>query len=81
MSDTGFNQDDRDKLNSIVRGLYGDPANGQEGIVHKVDRHEKWIEKADRRVGMIAGICVGLGLIAKEGLAFIVSFFHQNPKP
>ena len=100
MSEPGFTQDDRDTLNSIKLGLYGDEKNGMEGIIHKVSLHAAWIEKADKdklaevtaanaawiakadkRVATIAGICLGLGLLAKEGIDLISSYFHHIPKP
>lgn len=50
------------KIDRILRTLIGDEEMAQEGLVTKVDRHEKWIENQSLLMAKIMGIAVGSGL-------------------
>ena len=50
------------KIDRILRTLIGDEEMAQEGLVTKVDRHEKWIESQSLLVAKIMGIAVGSGV-------------------
>lgn len=51
------------KIDRILRTLIGDEEMAQEGLVSKVDRHEKWIENQNLWMAKIMGIAVGSGLL------------------
>ena len=50
------------KIDRILRTLIGDEEMAQEGLVNKVDRHEKYIESQKLLLAKIMGIAIGSGL-------------------
>lgn len=50
------------KIDRILRTLIGDEEMAQEGLVSKVDRHEKWIENQNLWMAKVMGIAIGSGL-------------------
>ena len=50
------------KIDRILRTLIGDEEMAQEGLVTKVDRHEKYIESQKLLMAKITGIAIGSGL-------------------
>ena len=50
------------KIDRILRTLIGDEEMAQEGLVTKVDRHEKYIESQKLLMAKITGIAIGCGL-------------------
>jgi len=50
------------KIDRILRTLIGDEEMAQEGLVNKVDRHEKYIESQKLIMAKIMGVAIGSGL-------------------
>jgi hypothetical protein len=50
------------KIDRILRTLIGDEEMAQEGLVTKVDRHEKFIQRQKLLMAKIMGIAIGSGL-------------------
>ena len=49
------------KIDRILRTLIGDEEMAQEGLVTKVDRHEKYIHRQKLLMAKIMGIAIGSG--------------------
>ena len=63
------------KIDRILRTLIGDEEMAQEGLVTKVDRHEKFIENQKLLIAKIMGIAIGSGLFGGFITQMIVKFF------
>jgi hypothetical protein len=63
------------KIDRILRTLIGDDEMAQEGLVTKVDRHEKFIENQKLLIAKIMGIAIGSGLFGGFITQMIVKFF------
>lgn len=50
-----MNDEDRKKLDAIHSSLVGNEALGHEGLIKKVERHEKWINVANLRIASVIG--------------------------
>jgi hypothetical protein len=50
------------KIDRILRTLIGDEEMAQEGLVNKVDRHDKYIESQKLIMAKIMGVAIGSGL-------------------
>lgn len=62
------------KIDRILRTLIGDEEMAQEGLVTKVDRHEKWIENQSLFIAKIMGVAVGSGLFGGFIGQFIINY-------
>lgn len=52
MSDT-----EKQMLHEVHSALVGNETLGHEGLVKKVEKHERWIQRADVKYGMVVGGC------------------------
>lgn len=51
------------KIDRLSRAVIGDDEMGQEGLVSRVNRHDRWIEKQKLKEARIIGIGIGLGFV------------------
>lgn len=68
---------DKDKFDTLVKdvgeiktALLGMPSHDIEGIVSKVKKHEKYIERSKLRLGFWTGISTGFGYILHQTIDF-----------
>lgn len=62
------------KIDRILRTLIGDEEMAQEGLVNKVDRHEKYIEGQKLLMAKIMGIAIGSGLFGGIVGQFVLEY-------
>jgi len=65
------------KIDRILRTLIGDEEMAQEGLVTKVDRHEKFIERQKLLMAKITGIAIGSGIFGGLVTELIIKFMLQ----
>ena len=65
------------KIDRILRTLIGDEEMAQEGLVTKVDRHEKFIESQKLLMAKITGIAIGSGIFGGLVTELIIKFMLQ----
>jgi len=65
------------KIDRILRTLIGDEEMAQEGLVTKVDRHDKFIESQKLLMAKITGIAIGSGVFGGLVTQLIIKFMLQ----
>ena len=65
------------KIDRILRTLIGDEEMAQEGLVTKVDRHDKFIESQKLLMAKITGIAIGSGVFGGFVTQLIIKFILQ----
>jgi hypothetical protein len=65
------------KIDRILRTLIGDEEMAQEGLVTKVDRHEKFIESQKLLMAKITGIAIGSGVFGGLVTQLIIKLMIQ----
>ena len=65
------------KIDRILRTLIGDEEMAQEGLVTKVYRHEKFIERQKLLMAKITGIAIGSGIFGGIVTELIIKFMLQ----
>ena len=65
------------KIDRILRTLIGDEEMAQEGLVTKVDRHEKFIESQKLLMAKITGIAIGSGVFGGLVTQLIIKLMLQ----
>jgi hypothetical protein len=65
------------KIDRILRTLIGDEEMAQEGLVTKVDRHEKFIESQKLLMAKITGIAIGSGVFGGLVTQLIIKLMVQ----
>jgi hypothetical protein len=65
------------KIDRILRTLIGDDEMAQEGLVTKVDRHDKFIESQKLLMAKITGIAIGSGVFGGLVTQLIIKFMLQ----
>jgi len=65
------------KIDRILRTLIGDDEMAQEGLVTKVDRHEKFIENQKLLMAKITGVAIGSGIFGGLVTELIIKFMLQ----
>jgi hypothetical protein len=65
------------KIDRILRTLIGDEEMAQEGLVTKVDRHEKFIENQKLLMAKITGVAIGSGIFGGLVTELIIKFILQ----
>jgi len=65
------------KIDRILRTLIGDEEMAQEGLVTKVDRHDKFIESQKLLMAKITGIAIGSGVFGGLVTQLIIKFILQ----
>ncbi len=61
-------------VREIKTALLGMPVHKIEGIVDKVERHDKYIQKSKLRAATFTGIASGIGL----GIHQLIEFFNKH---
>lgn len=56
----------------LMRGMYGDPENGADGIVRVVAKHEKQLKGIDRRLLTWGGIVTGASFVLVNAKKFFL---------
>jgi len=51
------------KVDRVLRTLVGDEEMAQEGLVHKVQKHEEFIESQKLLMAKVSGIAIGSGVL------------------
>lgn len=51
------------KVDRVLRTLVGDEQMAQEGLVHKVQKHEEFIENQKLLMAKVSGIAIGSGVL------------------
>jgi len=65
-----MDEHDKKMLTDIHSAVLGNEALGHEGLVKKVDRHEKWINSATLKVAGIMGAVAVIAFLAKVVFKF-----------
>lgn len=60
------------KVDRILRTLIGDEEMAQEGLVVKVEKHQKWIESQKLGMAKIFGIAIGSGVFGGAIIQLVI---------